>query len=399
MKESSSHLVRKAMDLPLLKKPLWFFLLLPFLFFLSFFVSFIASFRRNSFELKFKAKNHSIKVICVGNVIIGGTGKSPIVFTLAKEFIERGYQVAIASRGMSVKKSVVYFHAASYQMEQIITLSDENREHFEKLRSYSSQFFILQNKNRNESYEFFQNQILQQTKPLPAVMIMDDGLQNFTCPLDVQLCVWQPNILLFSPKFSMPVGPFREGFGKKTFHNLIEKFDYRLWSRVKQEDWACFHSQVENALKNYGILISPKDVFIQYEIEMKNILIEPNGFKLVDCPSSGKNEFSNASLISGIARPEAFLNDLKSQFPLCKDWNTLCLDDHAEFQDNKAKIKSFLEKSSVCFFSWKDFFRWVDEVEFLSMLCRKTIYGCGVHISFCDSLGNKINLSELCVHV
>ncbi len=43
-------------------------------------------------------------VICVGNITVGGTGKTPLVMALAKGLMERGIPVAILSRGYKGKK-------------------------------------------------------------------------------------------------------------------------------------------------------------------------------------------------------------------------------------------------------------------------------------------------------
>ena len=45
------------------------------------------------------AQRKSLPVIVVGNISVGGTGKTPIIINLAKQLIEAGFQPAIISRG------------------------------------------------------------------------------------------------------------------------------------------------------------------------------------------------------------------------------------------------------------------------------------------------------------
>ena len=46
-----------------------------------------------------------VPVLVVGNVVVGGTGKTPIVIALAKELEKRGFRPGIISRGYVQNKS------------------------------------------------------------------------------------------------------------------------------------------------------------------------------------------------------------------------------------------------------------------------------------------------------
>jgi tetraacyldisaccharide 4'-kinase len=47
----------------------------------------------------FKTHELSVPVVSVGNLTMGGTGKTPLVMYLAKQLVDRGYKPAIVSRG------------------------------------------------------------------------------------------------------------------------------------------------------------------------------------------------------------------------------------------------------------------------------------------------------------
>ena len=55
----------------------------------------VASYKKNIF----KQKKLSCKVISVGNITVGGTGKTPMTIYLAKMLVGYGYKVAVVSRG------------------------------------------------------------------------------------------------------------------------------------------------------------------------------------------------------------------------------------------------------------------------------------------------------------
>src|SRR4030042_1849893 len=54
--------------------------------------------RSYSFGLS-KPRHLPCPVISIGNIAVGGTGKTPLVMTLARGLMERGIPVAILSRG------------------------------------------------------------------------------------------------------------------------------------------------------------------------------------------------------------------------------------------------------------------------------------------------------------
>ena len=52
----------------------------------------------------FKSRSLPCRVISVGNITVGGTGKTPLVMALATQLIEKGISIAILSRGYKRKK-------------------------------------------------------------------------------------------------------------------------------------------------------------------------------------------------------------------------------------------------------------------------------------------------------
>src|SRR5215211_4220674 len=52
---------------------------------------------------KFCQINYSIPLIVVGNLTVGGVGKTPLVITLAKQIQQKGLKVGIVSRGYGAK--------------------------------------------------------------------------------------------------------------------------------------------------------------------------------------------------------------------------------------------------------------------------------------------------------
>lgn len=379
-KESFSKQMRKILDLSFKRKPFWFFLLLPILIIISYVIALVAKIRRRQIAPAFP---EDVKIICVGNIIVGGTGKSPIVQKIAQDYLKKGYVVAIAARGITDYKKPVYIHAQQFSSREVNLLShmnllsDENREHYEllKFKKLSQNLYILQNSNRYEALNYFKEQIKHLNPNLKAVFILDDGLQHFACPRHENICVWQPDILLNSPNFSMPVGPYREGFGKKSLQKLLTGFDKRIWSRTTMENFHDFEVKVKECLNKYSLNLCEKDIFACYEFKVVKIEFKNNEFHLQACETV-YNQVKSASVVTGIAHGDKFKLDLKNYFIYCQEWTNLNLEDHASFPKNRLKIQNILGKNKVCIFTLKDFFRWQHETLFREMLRDKTIYGC-----------------------
>ncbi|MES2614137.1 MAG: tetraacyldisaccharide 4'-kinase [Bdellovibrionota bacterium] len=382
MGDALSLKLRKILNLSLELKPVWFKLLLPLFFLISFMISQVARSRRSQAR-DISLKNIEIKIICVGNILIGGTGKSPIVQKIAQEYLAQGFVVAIAARGITNIKKPVYVHQAC--LNEINLLSDENREHYEILKSKN--LFVLQNKNRVESLLYFKSELKKINPHQKAVFILDDGLQHFSCPRDVNLCVWQPHLLLNSPHFCMPVGPYREGFGKNSFTKLLNSFHLRVWSRTSAENVGIFTKEIEQALAKYGQTLSNEDVIAVHSLKIVKITLKNNEYSYMpvthaDLQNISQNISAPVGVVAGIANPEAFMADLHTYLAPDTQFLTLFLADHARFQNSCSRIVQFMQGVDVCVLTLKDFFRWCDEPQFKVALENRVILGCCVELEF-----------------
>ena len=71
-------------------------LLLP----LEWFFAGLTALRRSAYRKGWFASGHpGVPVVVVGNISVGGTGKTPVVIGLARALVEKGLRVAVVSRG------------------------------------------------------------------------------------------------------------------------------------------------------------------------------------------------------------------------------------------------------------------------------------------------------------
>src|ERR1051325_2696603 len=89
--------------------------------------AYVMRLRRHMYERgTFKSYHPGIPVISIGNLAVGGTGKSPMVLKVAKYIGERGKRVAIVSRGYGRKsKGFVLVRDGSQILAKVQQSGDE----------------------------------------------------------------------------------------------------------------------------------------------------------------------------------------------------------------------------------------------------------------------------------
>lgn len=143
-------------------------------------------------------------VVSVGNLTVGGTGKTPTCLWLARELQKRGLKVGILSRGyrrQERKAVVLHSQAPQGNPENNDDLLRAGDEPLMMARLYGQTVGVC--KNRREAAK----QLLQVADA--DVLIMDDGFQHRWIHRDADL------VLLGSESsgWLLPVGPFREPRG------------------------------------------------------------------------------------------------------------------------------------------------------------------------------------------
>ena len=60
--------------------------------------------RKNFLKNPYKSWKPDLPLIVIGNILVGGTGKTPLVISLANSLKTMGYKPGIVSRGMGVEQ-------------------------------------------------------------------------------------------------------------------------------------------------------------------------------------------------------------------------------------------------------------------------------------------------------
>lgn len=136
-----------------------------------------------------------VPVISIGNITLGGTGKTPVVIGLARALQQRGYAVAVLLRGYGTKRRepMLVTPAASYA-----EVGDEALEYAHQLEQV--QIWVGSNRRLGARLAIDQGATL---------LLLDDGLQHWPLARDLDVTLLDAQHGLGNGQV-FPAGPLRE---------------------------------------------------------------------------------------------------------------------------------------------------------------------------------------------
>lgn len=171
-------------------------LLVPLLFPLTLLFACLTSLRKTLFKIGIK---ESIQVNCpvivVGNITVGGNGKTPMVIFLVEQLQKRGVKVGVLSRGYGGK--------APHYPYQLTSQSTAEEAGDEPVLIYQRcQVPVVVDANRIAAA----NRLIASGC---QVIISDDGLQHYRLKRNYELAIIDSN-RIFGNGLLLPAGPLRE---------------------------------------------------------------------------------------------------------------------------------------------------------------------------------------------
>jgi len=148
-----------------------------------------------------------VPVIVVGNISVGGTGKTPIVVYLVEQLRQQGFQPGVISRGYGGNAQV-------YPLMVKATTPAAECGDEPALITQRTQVPMVVGPNRRASIE------LLLSKASCDVIISDDGLQHYALARDVELCIIDATSPFKNP-FLLPAGPWRESRQRLSRVNFV----------------------------------------------------------------------------------------------------------------------------------------------------------------------------------
>jgi tetraacyldisaccharide 4'-kinase len=171
------------------KKPLWPLLPLSYLYLL------VIKLRQLFYWFFFKPKLLPVPVIVIGNITVGGTGKTPLLIYLGILLKEAGFKPGIISRG----------YGGNHQAPMIVQKTSASQEVGDEalLIHHRLDCPMVVGKNR-----YLAAKKLLATATID-IILADDGLQHYTLPRDLEIAVID-SVRQCGNGAYLPVGPLRE---------------------------------------------------------------------------------------------------------------------------------------------------------------------------------------------
>ena len=151
---------------------------------------------RRFFLQRFAQDVHSVPIVVVGNITVGGVGKTPLVIELARKIQQKGIKVGIVSRGYGA--SIKCFPYEVRLDDSPLKVGDEPL-----LLAQKTNCPVVIAPKRNQAIRY----LLE--KHQTQLILSDDGLQHYRMGRTVEIAVIDGTRGLGNG-FCLPAGPLRE---------------------------------------------------------------------------------------------------------------------------------------------------------------------------------------------
>ncbi len=242
----------------------------------------------------------SVPLIIVGNIVVGGGGKTPIVRAIVKELQQNGFLPGIACRGVGGKFADVSDVLKVDDKTPWQQCGDEAL-----LLARTTGTPVCVGKNRVQVAQALTEQGCN-------IIVCDDGLQHYALQRDLEICAMHADFGLGNG-WLLPAGPLREN-----------------QNRLATCDWLAISTPQKNTAKKALVanINHPKTA---------NITIVNNGFYALHNPDTvlSAQDFADKKIaaIAGIAAPQRFFDSLRNEGINLN--STHALSDHAQMDSAK----------------------------------------------------------------
>ena len=314
------------------------------------------------------SQSYDIPVIAVGNITVGGSGKTPHVEYLIKLLHEK-MRIGVLSRGYK-RKSRGYVLA-----EQNTLMSEIGDEPFQMKHKFDD-IYVAVDRNRRNGIKRLTHD--NETKDVD-VILLDDAYQHRYVKPGINILLVDYHRLIIYDKL-MPAGRMREPQEGKSRADIV------IITKCPKDLKPMEFRVLKRAMNLYPY---QELYFTTLQYENLKAVFHNERIPLAELPKD-----VNILLLTGIASPQQMIIDLQ---PISSNIMPLTFSDHHQFTDNDAdKINnafSAMPSPKIIITTEKDATR-LTALDSLNEITKNNIYALPIRIKFMlegeDEFNNKI---------
>ena len=274
-----------------------------------------------------QSTSFNLPVIVVGNLSVGGTGKTPQIEFLVR-MLSKSYKIATLSRGY--KRESKGFVLAGTN-DNALTLGDEPFQYHQKFPN----IMVAVDANRTNG---IQQLLSQPTKP--DVILLDDAYQHRKVKAGLYILLTTYGDL-YADDYMLPVGNLRE------LRNGASRARIVVVTKCPEN----LSADEKNNIKNKLALQPTQELFFSSISYDSCLYSKINSLPLEEIKNQEK------VLLAGIAKPKPFFDFLKNDSDVC-----LTYPDHHHFSDKDLEEIQAKAKGKIIITTEKDYVRLKDSL-------------------------------------
>ncbi len=285
----------------------------------------------------FRVASVDIPVISIGNIDVGGAGKTPLVEAISRVFIAEGQQVCVLSRGYRRESSGQVVVSSGNGPE--VSVSEAGDEPF-MLASLIPNLQIIVDKDRVAAAQFALEKLH------PDILLLDDGFQHRSIARHLDIVIIPVEEVLCNEPV-LPAGRLREPWrGLKRASHVL------LTASSKDVDWETAQGKIKR-WTDASVFTGRKKTVPELYAPVKDEIV-----MISELPVP-----LDVFAVAGIGNPEQFRKGLETAGINVIEFKTF--PDHSRYpsQTQQELIEQFQSSGADYFvMTAKDYFKWDREL-------------------------------------
>lgn len=312
----------------------------------------------------FHAEEFDIPIISIGNLRVGGTGKTPHTEYLIR-LLEKDYRVAVLSRGYK-RKTSGFILADNDVTDEM--LGDESYQLFRKFPN----ILVAVDEKRKRGI----NSLIHLPEEIrPEIILLDDAYQHRQVKPSLSILLTEYN-RLFTRDLLLPAGRLREPAKNRNRADIVI---------VTKSPTPLNTKEFQKISDEIGLNPSQELFFSSFSYGKLQPVFR-------DIPSIDLEEIESALLFSGIASPQSLIDYLSQQISNLKI--QLFSDHHSYNQSDFERLSSLFQKikntGKILITTEKDMVKLIDHPTFPEEL-RKHLYYLPIEVIFNNNEQKNFN--------